>query len=373
MEGALEKVFMEQEVAGPSSTVEYEAAFGPLPLEDSESAIMSSLDSQLSDAAAHPGYPFWQYKRVLDSAPNMLPDPILARGIPQRADYIAFNIEKHNGEPTIYSTMGRNTSVFCNVLHAEPQPNIAAETEGDDVYLLGERFQLDRAITRAIEVISDARIMANIIRLRKFSKRKREIQRERQRLGCLADFLTAEWHRHYAEEKQMRDQEKAMIEWLVITRTMEHMEPYLHYHDDHTYLTRAHMRNDILMGGWSEIEQSSGQEMSKSLPEMYGSWDTPQRQAGPPIEVNMPPTASLSSSSSAPESQPLIAQQRSKITRKRRSRCKYCTVVGHFTKDCTMPHCLCHRTGGTDVPSLRLTAITARSQGRSVLTWGSTA
>ena len=29
---------------------------------------MSSLDSQLSDAAAHPGYPFWRYKRALHGA-----------------------------------------------------------------------------------------------------------------------------------------------------------------------------------------------------------------------------------------------------------------------------------------------------------------
>ena len=63
-ERALEEVFMEQGIAGPSTITEYEAGAGPLPLEDDESAIMLSLDSQLSDVAAHPGYPFWRYKRV---------------------------------------------------------------------------------------------------------------------------------------------------------------------------------------------------------------------------------------------------------------------------------------------------------------------
>ena len=58
-EVALEEVFMEQGITGPSTTIEYEAGAGPLPLEDDESTVMSSLDSQLSDAAAHPGYPFW--------------------------------------------------------------------------------------------------------------------------------------------------------------------------------------------------------------------------------------------------------------------------------------------------------------------------
>ena len=124
----------------------------------------------------------------------MLPDPILARGIPQRADYVAFNIEKHDRESTIYSTMGGNTPIFCNVLHAKPQPNIVAGTEGDDVYLLGERFQMDGAVTRAIEAIGDTGVMADVICLRKFSEQKRKIQWEQQKLGRFANFLTAEWH-----------------------------------------------------------------------------------------------------------------------------------------------------------------------------------
>ena len=52
----------------------------------------------------------------------------------------------------------------------------------------------------------------------------------------------------------MHDQEKATIERLVTTRTMERMEMYLHYHDDHAYLTWGYMRNDIIRSGWSEIE-----------------------------------------------------------------------------------------------------------------------
>ena len=344
-EEALEEVFMEQGVAGPSITIEYEARLGPLPFEDNESAVMSSLDSQLSDAAAQPGYPFWRYKRALHSTPILLPDPIAAQGIPQRANYVAFYIKKHDREPTVYSTMEGNAPIFCNVLYAEPWPKIAAGTKGNDVYLLGEHFQMDGAVTRVIKAIGNAGVMANIIRLRKFSERKREIQREHQRLGRLADFLTAEWRRHYVEEKQMRDQEKSTIKWLVATCTMERMKMYLHYHNNHAYLTCSHMHNDILRSSWSKIEQSSGQETSRSLPEMYGSWDTLQWQAGPSTEVNTPPTK-LPSLSAVSGSQLIMVEQRSKITRKRCSQCKYCTIVGHFLKDCTMPHHMCHWTRG---------------------------
>ena len=76
---------------------------------------------------------------------------------------------------------------------------------------------MDGAVTRAIEAIGDAGVMADIIRLRKFSEHKREIQRECQRLGQLVDFLTTKWRQHYAKKKQMRDQEKATIERLVAT------------------------------------------------------------------------------------------------------------------------------------------------------------
>ena len=50
---------MEQGVADTSTTLKREAGAEPLPLEDNESSAMSSLSSQLSDAAAHPRYPFW--------------------------------------------------------------------------------------------------------------------------------------------------------------------------------------------------------------------------------------------------------------------------------------------------------------------------
>ena len=241
--------------------------------------------------------------------------------------------------------MDGNAPVFCNVLHTELRPEIAAGTERDDVYLLREWFQMDGAVTRAIKAIGDAGIMADIIRLRRFSERKREVQHERQRLEQLADFLTAEWCRHYTKERQMHDQEKATIERLVAVHMMEQLEPYLHYHDDHAYLTHAHMHNNILWGGWNEIEWSSGQETLKSLPDMYGSWDAPCQQTRPLTEVNTPTMASLSAPSML-SSSPLTAEQKTKNTWRCLSRCKCCTVKGHFFKDCTIPHCLCHWIGG---------------------------
>ena len=52
---------------------------------------------------------------------------------------------------------------------------------------------MDYVVTRAIEAIGDVGVAANIYRLHRFSERKREVQREHQRLSCLADFLTSKW------------------------------------------------------------------------------------------------------------------------------------------------------------------------------------
>ena len=69
----LEEIFMEHGVADTSATTEREAEEEPLPLEDDNSSAMSSLSSQLSDVAPHPGYPFWKYRRTTHGAPMLRP------------------------------------------------------------------------------------------------------------------------------------------------------------------------------------------------------------------------------------------------------------------------------------------------------------
>ena len=259
----LEEVFMEHGIADTSTTIEREAGEEPLLLEDDNSSAMSSLSSKLSDVAPHPGYPFWKYRRTTHGAPIMLPDTLPQRGVPQQADYVALNVERHDGEPTIYLTMGGGAPIYCNVLHTEPRPEIPLGDGGDDLYLLGKRFQMDYVVTRAIEAIGDAGVAADIYRLRRFSERKREVQQEQQRLSRLADFLTSEWQRHYREEKRIHAQEEAAIKRLIAARVTEHMEPYIHFNDEHAYLSRSHMRNDILRSGWNELEQNYGTDVTQ--------------------------------------------------------------------------------------------------------------
>ena len=56
--------------------------------------------------------------------------------------------------------------------------------------------------------------------------------------------------------------------------------------------------------------------------------------------------------STTPQTSPSVAgsdcsaELRAQAACQRSSQCKYCTVRGHFTKECTVPHRLCHRVGG---------------------------
>ena len=140
-------------------------------------------------------------------------------------------------------------------------------------------------------------------RLRRFSERKREIQRERQRLSRLADFLTSEWQRHYGEERRLRAQEEATIKQLIAARVTERMELYIHFNDEHAYLSRSHMRNDILQSGWNELEQNYGTNVTRPRPMVYGSWTAPERYKTPePGSEGEAPTMSTT-----PQTSPLVA------------------------------------------------------------------
>ena len=207
---------------------------------------------------------------------------------------------------------------------------------------------MDYVVTWAIEAVGDAGIVADVYRLCCFSERKHKIQRERQRLSHLADFLTSEWQRHYGKEKRLRAQEEAAIKQLITTRVTKHMEPYIHFNDEHAYLSRSHMCNDILHSGWNELEQNYGTNVTRPRPTVYGSWTAPERYKTPESgSKGEAPTASTTPQTSpSAAGSDRSAKLKAQAARQHSSRCKYCTVRGHFVKECTVPHRLCHRVGG---------------------------
>ena len=117
------------------------------------------------------------------------------------------------------------------------------------------------------------------------------------------------------------------------------MEPYIHFNDEHAYLSHSHMRNDILQSRWNELEQNYGTDITQPQPTVYGSWTAPERYKMP--EPNSEGKAPIASTT--PQTLPSaagldrLAKLRAQATCQHLSRCKYCTV-GHFAKECTILH-----------------------------------
>ena len=125
------------------------------------------------------------------------------------------------------------------------------------------------------------------------------------------------------------------------------MEPYIHFNDEHAYLSCSHMHNNILRSGWNELEQNYGTDITRPRPTVYGSWTAPERYKMPEPEeggkVSAPTTPQTSPSAASLDRS---AELRAQAMCRRSSQCKYCTVRGHFAKECTVPHQLCHHVGG---------------------------
>ena len=122
------------------------------------------------------------------------------------------------------------------------------------------------------------------------------------------------------------------------------MKPYIHFNDKHAYLSHSHMCNDILRSGWNELKQNYGTDITQPRPMVYGSWTALKRYKTPdPDSTDPAPITPQTSPSVAGSDQ--LAELRAQAACRHSSRCKYCTVQGHFAKECTVPHQLCHWVG----------------------------
>ena len=98
--------------------VELEVGDGPLPLEPADSTDKQSTDTQINSHAPHPGYPWTRYTPALHGAPMTMPS--MDDNFPFRADYVAYEVEPHHGDPTIYLTVGDGYPAYQHHCHRPP-------------------------------------------------------------------------------------------------------------------------------------------------------------------------------------------------------------------------------------------------------------
>ena len=139
--------------------VEFDAGEGPLPLKDDSGTDHQSTDTQLSSHPPHPGYPWQRYQRTLHGAPltveSMDPDPY-------RLNYVAFEVDRRYGDPSVYGTLGEGSLAYQFPLIAEPCEGPAPVVQPPDFLLLNEQFAIDPVVNRVLEAVGDMGISADI-------------------------------------------------------------------------------------------------------------------------------------------------------------------------------------------------------------------
>ena len=253
--------------------------------------------------------------------------PSMDDNFPFRADYVAYEVEPHHGDPTIYLTVGDGYPAYQHRLIAEPSNIPSMNIQPADLLLFHERFQTEPIVNRALEALGDRGISADVLRLRQFPGRRRALQEMKNQITRLEDFVLKERQRYYKRDQDLIDEEKEVRDRLVQAKAVERMEPYLHFFDDHGHLQNLTSRNNIIRGGWEDLLDGI----------VYGH-DTP-----PP---RLPMPEDDASSSSGPGVRFDLPENEHEVNHRRlRARCKYCNHKGHFNFECRVPHKLCHFQG----------------------------
>ena len=269
-----------------STPVELEVGEGPLPLEPADSMDEQSTDTQISSHAPHPGYPWTHYTPTLHGAPMTMPS--MDDNFPFRTDYVAYEVEPHHGDPTIYLTVGDGYPAYQHLLVAEPSSEPSMDIQPADLLLFHERFQMEPVVNRALEVLGDRGISADVLCLRQFPGRRRALQEMRNQITRLEDFILKECQRYYKRDQALIDEEKEVRDRLIKARAVERMEPYLHFFDDHGHLQNLTSRNNIICGRWEDLLDGVIYGHDNPPPRLPMPEDNVSSSSDPGVRFNLP-------------------------------------------------------------------------------------
>ena len=266
--------------------VELEVGEGPLPLEPADSTDEQSTDTQISSHALHPGYPWVQYTPALHGAPMTMLS--MDDNFPFCADYVAYEVEPHHGDPTIYLTVGDGYPAYQHPLVAEPSNEPSMNIQPANLLLFHERFQTEPIVNRALEALGDQGVSTDVLRLRQFPGRRRALQEMKNQITRLEDFVLKECQRYYKRDQDLIDKEKEVRDRLIQARAVERMEPYLHFFDDHGHLQNLASRNSIIRGGWEDLLDGIIYGHNTPPPRLPMPEDDASSSPGPEVRFDLP-------------------------------------------------------------------------------------
>lgn len=123
----------------------------------------------------------------------------------------------------------------------------------------------------------------------------------------------------------MDKEEKDIQERLVTAKTVERIEPFLNFFDDHGHLQNMQNWNCIIHDGWDDMLDGIVYLEHEPLHWLEKADDDENAEA-------------MDLKGKAPNSPDTN-------WRRKRAQCKYCTQKGHFNFECHVSHKLCHFQG----------------------------
>jgi hypothetical protein len=153
---------------------------GPLPTHHSETNI--SPDT--------PGWPWMIRHRYPKTA--SLPYRLADHEEPQLLDYVRLTLDSITGQPTTISTTGVGQPQYAAHLFAQPAPKDPNDQDLWRESPLGGTSAFDPVLNKAIWVLRDGGVWADILRLRAEDARTPEFRAWDERVKKLEDFALAE-------------------------------------------------------------------------------------------------------------------------------------------------------------------------------------
>jgi hypothetical protein len=280
--------------------------------------------ADFSEDPGHPGYPW--VRHVEGGSSIEIPDN---QGVFRPATFVRFGLL--DGEPTIWGTEGGQGEVtqYAESLYAQPSHLPSAEFVDDSDLRCFDADQLFvRGELRAVEILGDFGLLAELYRLQRAHTEERNLQDWKRLLDDEASRLERERALYYARADAIAQGVKEVRGRLRAAKVRTRIAPFL---DKGMYLGEgSSWVQDTLQQRLTLARRNDGARVfAENAPHMG-----PARR----IVGGAPSQQEESSSDSSSASRVGRARAERRVGQERNHWCKWCRFVGHFDENCDAPH-----------------------------------
>ena len=166
-----------------------------------------------------PAWPWKERRRLPQSA--SLPYRLRDHQQPELLDYVRLSLDSISNEPTTVSTTGKGEPQYAAPLFASPVLKDPSNTIAEDLWRespLGAGSAFDPSLNKALWMLKDAGVWADVLRMRGEDARAVEFRQWDARVRCLEDFALAERRSYIRAKEQSWTKRKGASDRLIAAR-----------------------------------------------------------------------------------------------------------------------------------------------------------